>query len=888
MQSESVSFRKTLRRIFHASSRSDQSVSAGPNPTSSEPIGEGGGVAMSAIETSLAALKEASSLAGKIPYISPVAGLLLQVLTMRDEVKQHKEEWDIVMRKLGRVASLVVNVGESCQKYNLEEKDLPPGLRSILRSIQSELRGIESALRRNTEVGRVEKVLLRKDLLRKVKQYDGELSNILQTFQAELVLDVRFALVEARQVLHAGPSGVPDIITSKPQEPSAPAIFFGRDAELAEILHMIFTGVGSRPARIAILGHGGYGKTTLASAVLTHPQVQEHFGDARYFVACESVSSSGALLVELAKTLGGVLDGGSNASWSHIHAKLCSKDNIICLDNFESPWDQAGDIRHSVEKLLSRIAGIHCVTLLITMRGTIRPAQTQWTKPTLAPLKTLSQDAAKEIWKEIGDDYDDAAEELIKAVDYVPLAVTLLAHLSQATSPSILLKEWHLKQTKFIQMGQSHKLSNLEYSIQLSIESGSMKANPSAKDLLGILSMLPDGIHTKQLEIFQEILVDMDLLSCLRILQQCSLINVIGEKYQTHPITRHFCNHQNFISENHIKSLQEFYINLASSESYRAQAQKHAEMALEVNNTKAMLFHLLKSNYMDHSRLVDSIITFTLFHVSIGDHSDRLISQTVGFLQERQGTTSLLIQCLQRWGKLCFYASDSAQAKQKMQEAEMMCSSSSDKNSALHAAVLTDLSELYLWDGALDEAEASYQKALKLHQIANDAWGQGNDHNGLGNIYLRKGKPAEAEASYKKALELHKIADSALRQGNDYKGLGETYLELEKPDEAESSFKMALECHRIANNALGQGNDHRRLGETYVQLRKLDEAEISYKKALEFHKIANDVLGQGNDNNGLGGIYLQLRKLDEAEVSYQQALECYKVANMSIHGEVTT
>ena len=39
---------------------------------------------MSAIETSLAALKEASSFAGNIPYISPVAGLLLQALTMRD------------------------------------------------------------------------------------------------------------------------------------------------------------------------------------------------------------------------------------------------------------------------------------------------------------------------------------------------------------------------------------------------------------------------------------------------------------------------------------------------------------------------------------------------------------------------------------------------------------------------------------------------------------------------------------------------------------------------------------------------------------------------------------------------------------------------------------
>jgi hypothetical protein len=42
-----------------------------------------GDTAMSAIETSLAALKEASALAAKIPFIGPVAGLLLQALTIR-------------------------------------------------------------------------------------------------------------------------------------------------------------------------------------------------------------------------------------------------------------------------------------------------------------------------------------------------------------------------------------------------------------------------------------------------------------------------------------------------------------------------------------------------------------------------------------------------------------------------------------------------------------------------------------------------------------------------------------------------------------------------------------------------------------------------------------
>ncbi|KAI0294312.1 P-loop containing nucleoside triphosphate hydrolase protein, partial [Multifurca ochricompacta] len=275
--------------------------------------------------------------------------------------------------------------------------------------------------------------------------------------------------------------------------PSKPQIFFGRDAELAQIIHTIFTSIGSHPARIAILGPGGHGKTTLANAVLTHGRVQEHFGHARYFIPCESIFSSGALLVELAKSLG-VFKSGSDASWSHIHAALIAKECILCLDNFESPWDQDGDTKHTVEQLLSRITELQSVTVMITMRGTERPARTQWTQPVLPPLQTLGHDAGKEIWQKISDNYDEFAEELLKAVDYVPLAIDLLAHLSQVTPPSLLWKEWCKKQTGILQRGQAHKLLNIEYSIQLSINSGRMRANPSAKDLLGVLSMLPDGM----------------------------------------------------------------------------------------------------------------------------------------------------------------------------------------------------------------------------------------------------------------------------------------------------------------------------------------------------------------------------------------------------------
>jgi hypothetical protein len=59
-------------------------ATASTNPASSEPIGGRTDLTIGTVEMSLAALKEFSSLAGKIPYIAPVAGIILQALKMRD------------------------------------------------------------------------------------------------------------------------------------------------------------------------------------------------------------------------------------------------------------------------------------------------------------------------------------------------------------------------------------------------------------------------------------------------------------------------------------------------------------------------------------------------------------------------------------------------------------------------------------------------------------------------------------------------------------------------------------------------------------------------------------------------------------------------------------
>jgi tetratricopeptide (TPR) repeat protein len=665
------------------------------------------------------------------------------------------------------------------------------------------------------------------------------------------------------------------------QGPTVPQIFFGRDAEVAQIVHMITTNIGRRPARIAILGPGRYGKTTLVHAVLTVDTIREHFGNARYFVPCESLISSGALLMELGKTLG-LLKGGTDSLWSHIHTMLSSMDTIICFDNFESPWDQDVEMKHSVEELLSRVTELSCVTVLITMRGAERPARTQWTQPFLKPLETLDHEAAKEVWQAIAGNYDNFSEKLIEAVDFVPLAIDLLSHLSQVTPPTLLWKEWNSKQTKAVQTGQERRLSNLEYSIKLSIDSGRMKANLSAKNLLGVLCILPDGLYMKHLSKFEGMLVGIDMTSCLQTLLQCSLIKLNEERYQPHPIIRHHCLNEGMLLLEHKEVIESFYITLALCDQNNASSEVYGEMVLEANNTKATLLKLLDSNYEDESTLINASTIFTEFCVSIGDHSDKVISQAVKFVQKNSGARELLIESFLQWGYLLYHASNLEKAKDKLQEAEKLCLFDLDASSELYGVILRHIGDVYVLQDALNDAEAYYQRALSNCKDRNDMYRQGVLYSRLGEVNRIQQKLYEATTLYQMAIQCHEDINVTDFQGENYKGLGWTYMMQNRMIEAEAALQKALELHRACNSLLGQGNVYEILGKMYLCLERPEDAIAGCQKALEFYKGANSTLGQGNAYHAMGKIYVKREQFIDAERIFEKALDLHKQAQDSV------
>ncbi|KAJ7084127.1 hypothetical protein C8R44DRAFT_991902, partial [Mycena epipterygia] len=77
--------------------------------------------------------------------------------------------------------------------------------------------------------------------------------------------------------------------------PSQPKIFHGRESELKDVVEILH----QDSARVAILGAGGMGKTSLARAALHNPDVAGKY-ELRVFVSCDSTTTS----VELAALIG--------------------------------------------------------------------------------------------------------------------------------------------------------------------------------------------------------------------------------------------------------------------------------------------------------------------------------------------------------------------------------------------------------------------------------------------------------------------------------------------------------------------------------------------------------------------------------------------------------
>jgi hypothetical protein len=190
------------------------------------------------------------------------------------------------------------------------------------------------------------------------------------------------------------------------------------------------------------------------------------------------------------------------------------------------------------------------------MRGAERPAKVCWTHPFLAPLNPLSDIAAQQTFIDITDNSCNMKDmtQLLQFTGNMPLTVDLIAHLVDYEGSSSVLARWESEKTSLFSAGYDRK-SNLDASIQLSMSSS--RITPGARELLSLLSILPDGLS--DVELFQSDLPIHNIHRCKAALlatalayqddkKRVRLLMPIREHIQqfsppSHSLTQSICKH---------------------------------------------------------------------------------------------------------------------------------------------------------------------------------------------------------------------------------------------------------------------------------------------------------------------------------------------------------
>ncbi|KAI0039001.1 hypothetical protein FA95DRAFT_1684441, partial [Auriscalpium vulgare] len=388
--------------------------------------------ARATLGTVVALLREIGEISAQVPYIKGVAGVLLRIIVISDTLSANHDQWKEVN---DNVKQLVTILAEALQFTRDHVWIIPPDLQNILRLWLQELESIANILDQYqyqlTSVWRRFSLLLtQKQVTFKFRYCNETLKMLSKSYQFSLASTIQATKEEN-----------PTINRTYTNLPARPSVFYGRDSYMVTILAMI-ENKNKLPIRAGILGPGGIGKTTLALAILHHPIVEQTFNERVYFVSCEGCLSISMLVKDLAQALGIRNDLDRNAIEKNVLSCLGSSPNLLCFDNFETLWNSDQFTKCAVQTFLKRIASLKDTSFVITMRGLEYPEEILWSHPLLPPLKPLSFEASKYIFRQLSNQWDEWTEKLVKAVEGLPLAITIIGHLAQSCDCKSLWKQW--------------------------------------------------------------------------------------------------------------------------------------------------------------------------------------------------------------------------------------------------------------------------------------------------------------------------------------------------------------------------------------------------------------------------------------------------------------
>ncbi|KAJ7261933.1 hypothetical protein C8J57DRAFT_1633369 [Mycena rebaudengoi] len=487
----------------------------------------------------------------QIPFLASATALTSSILKCVESIKSDRNEWTVMVEQIHEIFCTIAKLCSTSEIKGV----LPTALLYDIAKFTEILQKIFTFLKGQQKMGKIKQLFKQPDNAGKLEMCKQELGKAVEMFRVRASGSARSHIGQMKKDAkqqHDELMALLDDLSSSDRSsvigtlsslsnssgsfsllPASPKIFYGRKLELHDVVNVLM----ENSAHVAILGAGGMGKTSLATAALHNPQVEAKYS-LRYFVPCQSSPTCTELVGTIADHIG--VERGPNLSKKVAHYFAHAPPSLLVLDNLETPWE-SNSSRHEVEEFLSLLTDAPQLGLMITLRGTERPSKVRWTRPFLGPLNPLSTEAALQTFKEIADDVhdNDSVNQLLELTSNLPLAVSLIASVAGAEGCVQALSRWKLESTRMLSQGYDQK-SSLDISIMLSYTSSRM--TPGAQELLRILSMLPDGLANVHL--VQAKLPINDILACKMTLIRTSLAFVDQDQHLKVlvPIREHILN----------------------------------------------------------------------------------------------------------------------------------------------------------------------------------------------------------------------------------------------------------------------------------------------------------------------------------------------------------
>ncbi|KZV87071.1 hypothetical protein EXIGLDRAFT_212086 [Exidia glandulosa HHB12029] len=534
-----------------------------------------------------------------------------------------------------------------------------------------------------------------------------------------------------------------------------PSYYFGRAAETQRVISIFDS---DDPAYVAVLGGPGMGKTSLAIAVGNDPVVKSRFGDRRYFIACDAADGKENCLGIIAGAFG-LLSGSSQTAKKALTALLGSAPTLLLLDNFESAWE-APEHRASAEEVLQLLSDIPDLSFIVTMRGSERPLGVSWSRPLLPPLAPLDTTASKQAFLSICDRGEDdfLLPHLLKPLEGVPLAITLMASLAQFEPIDALLARWQDARTAMLRKGEhdahQHKSTSLDLSIATSLESPRLRQVPDAEYLLTLLSLLPNGAFDADIRSWTA--ANEDYARSLSTLLQTALSfrSPEGRIRVMTPI-REFMLSARPPSESSMSSLLAHYFGLAELIYQESKASSHPDavaiVAPEVDNIASIIRYALRHT-IQLRPAIQAAARLCRLYKDTGIGSADLLSGSLA-ASRAANFDDLTAELVFLWAMLSYNNAVPGDPTALYQEARSMFERLEDVNGIIDT---TSMLTMLL---PPEEAIAAGTAMRKLAEERNDHWRITQCNQRLADVYARTGRIGEARACHERAIVASRAAE---------------------------------------------------------------------------------------------------------------------------------